>query len=122
MALCGEVNLPAKTICQCEDNRIRVNGKDICVPTSENAHQFFALDEDGHGMERGKLTQAIQKRLAKKDANYQTRWDLIWDDEVCQKYRRGEYGDYWLWNHAFFNADLDDLRHIANLIGAKEGK
>ena len=26
---------------------------------------------------------------------------------------------FWLWNYEFFNAPVEDLRHIANLIGAK---
>lgn len=26
---------------------------------------------------------------------------------------------YWLWNDAFYNAPLEDLRHIAKLIGLK---
>ena len=96
------------------------DGKLLCVVTSENAHQFFARDDDGAGMLRGKLTQAIQKTLAKRDANYQNRWDKVWDDPACQPYKRIEYADFWLWNHDFFNADIDTLRHIAKLVGAKE--
>lgn len=92
----------------------------LCVVTSENAHQFFARDDDGAGMLRGKLTQAIQKTLAKRDANYQNRWDKVWIDPACQPYKRIEYTDFWLWNHDFFNADIDTLRHIAKLVGAKE--
>ena len=92
----------------------------LCVATSENAHQFFARDDDDAGMLRGKLTQAIQKTLAKRDANYQNRWDKVWEDPTCQPYKRIEYADFWLWNHDFFNADIDTLRHIAKLVGAKE--
>lgn len=119
-AICGDVNLPAMTVCECDGAIIRHNGNDICFVRSENAYQFFAIDEDGMGMERGRLTQAIQKTLAKRDNDYQKRWDKVWDDEICQSYKREDYDDYWLWNHAFFNADIDVLRHIANLVGAKE--
>lgn len=119
-AICGDVNLPAMTMCECDGATIRYNGNDICFVRSENAHQFFAIDEDGMGMERGRLTQAIQKVLAKRDNDYQKRWDKVWGDEICQSYKREDYNDYWLWNHAFFNADIDVLRHIANLVGAKE--
>ena len=119
-AICGDVNLPAMTVCECDGAIIRHNGNDICFVRSENAYQFFAIDEDGMGMERGRLTQAIQKTLAKRDNDYQKRWDKVWDDEICQSYKREDYDDYWLWNHAFFNADIDVLRHITNLVGAKE--
>lgn len=119
-ALCGDVNIPAMTLCECDGNVIRCNGNDICFVKSENAHQFFAVNEDGMGMTRGKLTQVIQKTLAKRDDNYQARWDKVWDDAICQQYKRTEYGDYWLWNHDFFHAGIETLQYIAHLVGAKE--
>ena len=118
-ALCGDINLPAMTVCECDGTVIRHNDNNICFVKSENAHRFFALDEDGMGTERGKLTQAIQKTLSRRDSGYQERWDKVWDDEICQPYRRKEHVDYWLWNHDFFNADISNLRHIAELVGAK---
>lgn len=119
-AICGDVNLPAMTACECDGVVIKYNGKPICSARSENAHQYFAINEDGMGMVRGKLTQAIQKALAKRDNEYQQRWDKVWDDEVCQPYKRKDYDDYWLWDHDFFNADINVLRHIAKLVGVKE--
>lgn len=65
-AICGEVNLPAMTMCEEANGYIFHGDKLLCVVTSENAHQFFARDDDGAGMLRGKLTQAIQKTLAKR--------------------------------------------------------
>ena len=108
------------TVCECNGGVISHEGRPICFVKSENAHQFFAINEDGMGMERGRLTQAIQKTLAKRDNDYQKRWDKVWDDEICQSYKREDYDDYWLWNHAFFNADIDVLRHIAKLVDARE--
>lgn len=121
-AICGSINLPAMTECECEDGLITYNNTAICYATSENAHQFFAVNEDGMGMERGRLTQSIQKALAKRDGSYQERWDKVWKDSVCEEYRRKDYEDFWLWGHDFFNADIDVLRYIANLVGAKEAK
>lgn len=111
---------------ECEGGIIIYNNGIVCNENCESSHQFFARNDDGHGMERGKLTQAIMKTLAhrngKDDEQYQARWDMVWNDPVCQPYRRTDYDDYWLWNHEFFNADIDVLRHIANLVGAKEEK
>lgn len=118
-AICGEVNLPATTECESNGNFIYYNGNPICVTTSENAHQYFARNDDGQGLLRGKLTQKIQSILAKTDPQHQARWDKVWEDELCQPYRRAEYEDYWLWNDAFFNAPIEDLQHILNLIGGK---
>ncbi len=120
-AICGDVNLPTLTELDCIDGVIYHNGNVVCFVASENAHQFFARNDDGNGMLRGNLTQAIQKRLAKRDNQYQKRWDKVWEDASCQSYRRTEYDDHWIWNHDFFNAEIDVLRHIAKLVGAKEG-
>lgn len=120
-AICGDVNLPALTECESQNGFITHEGKTICRETSENAHSYFSRNDDGMGMVRGSLTQAIQKTLSKRDKDHQTRWDLIWNDSVSQKYKRFGDEDYWLWNHDFFQADIDDLRHIAKLVGAKGG-
>ena len=119
-AICGEVNLPATTACEKADQYICYKGKPLCMFTSEYAHQYFARNDDSNGMLRGKLTQAIQKALAKRDANYQKRWNNVWGDPTCQPYKRVEHEDFWLWNHDFFNADIDTLKYIAKLVGVKE--
>ncbi len=128
-AICGNVNLPAMTICQ-ETNGIlhcqvyneakgQSEHKILCRTTSENAHMHFARNDDGEGMQRGHLTEAIIKTLAKNDKRHQTRWNKVWKDKVCQAYKRPEHQDHWVWNHAFFNADIETLTYIAKLVGAK---
>ena len=119
-ALCGNINIPATTICELVNNVITYRDQAICLVTSENSHKYFARNDDGHGLLRGKLTQSITKCLEKKDTNYQNRWNKVWQDAVCQKYRRQEHNDWWLWSHEFFNASIEDLKHIANIIGVKE--
>lgn len=119
-AICGDVNLHAMTKCESNGDFITYNGLPICYIKSENAHQFFAIDEDGMGMLRGGLTRAIQKTLANRDDDYQRRWERVWNDKVCQHYKREDYDDYWLWNHEFFNADIDTLKYIALLINTKQ--
>ena len=121
--LCGPVNIPAMTELECEDGIIIYNNGIVCYEDCETAHQFFTRNDDGHGMERGRLTQAIMRTLAKTngrgDEAHQERWDRVWNDPACQPYKRADDDEYWLWNHAFFNADIGVLRHIAKLVGAK---
>lgn len=114
-AICGEVNLPALTVCEGDDKAIYLNGQPVCALKSEISHQHFARDDDGHGLERGDLTRRIIAALARKH-RHQERWDKVWDDLVCQPYRRVDYEDYWLWNHEFYNGNINDLRHIAQLV------
>lgn len=122
MALCGEVNLPALTICESDGKIIYFNGKPLCGLTSRNAHQHFARNDDGNGLERGRLTRSIEKTLSQKDNDHQARWDKVWDDPACQPYRREDYEDYWLWGHQFYEGDIEALRHIARLVGAEGGR
>lgn len=121
LSISGDVNLPAMTDCSEAGNVIYYNGNAICASTSHIAHQYFARNDDGNGMLRGKLTQSIQNTLNTRDGSYQDRWDKVWSDPVCQKYKRKEHADHWLWNHDFYNADILTLKHIAHIVGVKEG-
>lgn len=118
-SLSGDVNIPYGTKIDCTDGLLSIDGNPICGDHSQNAYEFFARDDDGNGLERGKLTQAIRKTLAKRVKDHQAKWDKVWADPLCQKYKRADHADYWLWNHEFFNAEVADLRHIAALVGAK---
>ena len=42
----------------------------------------------------------------------------VWADPLCQNYKRPEHEDFWIWNHDFYDAPVEDLRHIAALVGA----
>ena len=115
-AITSEVNIPYGTEVQCAIGYIVHGNLPICADHSQNAYDHFARNDDGKGLERGKLIQAIKKVLSKKDDGYQDRWDKVWDDEVCRRFKRVEYADYWLWNHDFYNAEIEDLRYIAGLL------
>lgn len=118
----GSVNIPYGTKLQANDKVIMFNGKPLCAVFSQSAYDYFAHNDDGQGLVRGKLVQSILSTLRKHDNLHQKRWDKIWDDTRCQKYKSSDRDDYWLWNHDFYNAEIDDLKYIANLIGAKEVK
>lgn len=115
----GRVNLPYGTEVEAVDGMIIYKGEAVCAVTSRNAHLYFARDDDGQGRERGALTLAITSTLEKRDKDHQARWDRVWEDETAQKYRRKDHEDHFLWGHAFFKAPVEDLRHIADLIGAR---
>lgn len=119
LSLSGNTNIPYGTKIDCIDGILSIEGKPLCGDHSQNAYDFFTRDDDGNGLLRGKLTQAIQAVLRKRDKGHQARWDKVWADPICQKYKRADHADYWLWNHDFFNASIYDLQHITNLIGAK---
>lgn len=116
----GLVNIPYGTKLYCENGILSLNGNQICLSSSQRAYDYFSCNDDENGLLRGKLVQAIMDTLVKKDSRHQFRWDKIWADQSIRKYKRTDHDDYWLWNYDFYNAPIEDLRHIANLIGAKE--
>ena len=116
LAICGPVNLPYGTEVSSDGAFLTVNGEKLCSITSQNAYDFFSRNDDGHGLERGKLVQDIRSTLERRDAKYQSRWDRLWADEGANKLRRTEHEDYWLWSFAFYNADVNELRRIRRLL------
>ena len=116
-AICGPVNLPYGTEVSSDGAFLTVNGEKLCSITSQNAYDFFSRNDDGMGLERGKLVHDIRSTLERRDAKYQARWDKLWSDDVANRLRRKDSPDFWIWSFDFYNADISDLRHIADLIG-----
>lgn len=115
----GPVNIPFGSVLRAEGDFLYWNDLPVCAITSQNAYEYFSRNDDGKGLERGALVEAICKRLEKRDDLYQRRWNKVWADPVSQKYRRKDQEDYWLWSFDFYNAPVEDLRHIAAIIQAK---
>lgn len=111
-----QVNIPYGTALETKGQFLALDGKPVCAVTSQNAYDYFAQNDDGCGEERGRLTLSIINRLSKHDQNHQARWNRVWEDAVCQQYRRPEHEDHWLWNYDFYNAPVADLQHIEELI------
>ena len=116
LAICGPVNLPYGTEVSSDGAFLTVNGEKLCSITSQNAYDFFSRNDDGNGLERGKLVHDIMCTLERRDAKYQSRWDRLWADEGANKLRRTDHEDYWLWSFAFYNADVNELRRIRRLL------
>ena len=113
---CGEnVNIPYGTALTTQGGFLVWKNKLMCADTSQTAYDYFSHNDDGRGKERGELVSAILIKLAKQD-NQKERWGPIWADSLCQKYKRPEYEDFWIWNYDFYNAPVEDLRYILKLV------
>lgn len=120
-AICGKVNIPYGTKLTAYGDLICLDPMHpLCYDHAQNAYDYMARDDDGRGLERGKLIQDIMSRLGKResrdDPKYQARWDVIWDDPTLRRFKRPEHDDYWLWNYDFYNAEIADLEYILNKI------
>ena len=73
-ALCGKVNIPYGTKLDEANKVISLCGNPICYTRSQNADEYFARNDDGKGLERGKLTSEIIKMLkGRTDGKYPER-------------------------------------------------
>lgn len=115
--ICGKVNIPYGTALETKDGYLLYEGSRLCVVTSQNAYDYFSQDDDGHGLERGGLVAAILARLEKRDADHQRRWDKVWENPFCLRYKRPDCEDFFIWGYDFYNAPIDDLKAIAEIVG-----
>ena len=106
----GQVNIPYGTALICQDGFLMHQNKPLCGITSQNAYDFFTQNDDGMGQERGELLNRIIPKLEKRDAGYQARWGKIWEEALCQKYKRPDQEEHWIWNFDFYNGPVEELR------------
>lgn len=124
-AIFGPVNLPYGTPCESNGNIIFYQGRPLCVVTSQKSKEHFAINDDGHGLERGEITHRIafeQFGLNQQLPEYKERWIYVWGDQSLRQYKRPETDDYWLWNDAFFHAPIEELRRISKLLDLRGKK
>lgn len=112
-----DLNLPYGTECVTSGNFIMTKEGDLlCMNSSEVANRHFARNDDGNGLERGKLTYAISYDSSKYCEETRMKWTeeeykcLI---EKWSKFRKKETPD-WVFNTDFYHADIEDLREMVN--------
>ena len=127
-AICGELNLSYGTRLVCCDGVLTLeDGRAVCFATSENAKAYFARNDDGMGLERGKLSYAIAYgkrknpplgpdgkpigfRFSEAERDMLYRDYAHWIRQDC---------DFLLFNQAFFDADVEALRELAERLKIK---
>ena len=98
-------------------------GRGICFTTSDTAKEYFAVNDDGRGLERGALTHAIAY----------SRRERKWPDKSIHRFDQAEVEmlernwSHWLrqdvdtiiFNNDFFAAQPEDLRRLADALQIK---
>lgn len=95
-------------------NFIACDNAAICSIRSEDAYKYFAIDDDGKGLERGELTHdiAYSDRRPNKNNGYRfTEAQIEVLEKEFKKFLRSDV-DTILFNHEFFNADVDELKTL----------
>lgn len=128
----GDFNIPYGTILEKRnDGILYFENKPVAVARSAASHIHFVNDEDNNGLKRYYWTSGIIKKLdgnvrstiadARDEEKEHSRlWEIIVNDKIAQKYRRVDHVDYWLWDDTFYNAPLEDLKHIGSIIDIKD--
>lgn len=97
--------------------------KGICYVTSHAAHVHFARNDDGRGLRRGALTYAIafapreRRHSGGKIFRFSER-EIAMLQRDYPHFLRQDTGTI-LFNHAFFNADIDEIEKLAAALGIK---
>ena len=116
---------PCRVVVDQGEGYIICHNRRVCCVNSQTALDFFTRNDDGNGIKRRKIIDAIFNVLNTLPKNeidgkiFSKKWDIVWSDPICQKCRRQDIEGHWLWGYDFYNSSIDDLLHIANLIGAK---
>lgn len=92
----------------------------LMTDTCTNCYNHLSRNDDDNGLRRGQLTKDIISKLSRsnyeRQEDYDNQWEIIWNDTLCLKYKRKDHEDFWLWNHEFYNASIEDLEYIKSLI------
>ena len=119
----GEFNIPYGMEVESKDGFLWHQKKRICSDHSAVMREYFARNDDGLGQKRSKVAHSIIDAMLMQDGetkeDWQKRWDVLWNDAVCNKYRKDHSETTFLWGIDFYNAPLLDLYHIAALAGVK---
>lgn len=116
-----DMNIPYGTKLTCEGLVIKQDGESLCFCTSENAHRYFARNDDGQGLRRGALTYAIAYAKRERTSDDGLRRQRFTDREIkmlCSYWSHFLVKDVpvILFNHDFFNADVESLERMADAL------
>lgn len=98
-------------------------GRGICFTTSEVAHQYFAVNDDGRGLERGALSHAIayghrERKWANKSIHRFSEEEVEMLERDWGHWLRQDV-DTILFNNDFFAAQPEELRLLADALKIK---
>ena len=119
-AACGDdVNFPYGSKFNTIGKFIAYNNKAICATTSEVAHMYFARNNDGQGLLRGKITWAIAFKPVDRSNGERFRLTEKQREILCNKWERFLIPniDFVLFNNDFFNAEIIELKQLAYELG-----
>lgn len=121
--------LPVGTLVKNYDGQMVYNGIFMCLTRSEHSHECLVGDDDKKWRKRSALIDQVNHLILAEDVKgelsgetwlelKEDRLQGLWDFEISMKYCRGGTieTDSFLWNDAFYCADIQDLERIRNML------
>ena len=126
-------------------DKLYIGAKPIVAVTSQKAHVFFTLNDDGKALERRELINGINDMLNGYSSDYQSKRQAIennlemppWEREsriaeltdlsvgAFERIHADETASGFItngfWNHRFFTASIADLEHVLALVKGESG-
>ena len=98
-------------------------GRGICFTTSEEAKKYFAVNDDGRGLERGAITHAIaysqrERKWADKSVHRFSEAEVEMLEREWGHWLRQDV-DTILFNNDFFAAQPEELQRLADALKIK---
>ena len=117
------VNISAQSVLLCKGDILFYNDIPLAFVTSQVSLDYFTTNDDGKGMERGKIIDEIFSILTNKPYSSEQEakkrleaWDRVWSSEFCLSFKRKDHADFWLWNYEFYNTSVNNLKIILQII------
>lgn len=107
-----DVNIPYSTELTCIGPWIVRDNKAVCAVHSDTAHKYFARNDDGCGLLRGKYTRKIAWEPRDRGGFRFTEDERELLATKWKKFLRPEH-EFIIFNDAFFAAEIMDLRQLA---------
>lgn len=136
LAIDGRLSIPERAELTLTDGILLYNGRKVCYPSSANAYAHFSRNDDNHGLERFKLIQDINGRIAElrteRDDRIRTEAPdhaededpVEWMSEIpdrAEEFFGSMVGSPFLdifpdgsrrWNKGFYDATVNELKRI----------
>lgn len=98
-------------------------GRGICFTTSDTAKEYFAVNDDGRGLERGAITHAIaysqrERKWADKSVRRFSEAEVEMLEREWGHWLRQDV-DTILFNNDFFAAQPEELQRLADALKIK---
>ena len=116
--ICGKVNIPYGTALETEDGYLLYEGSRLCAVTSQNAYDYFQPRRRRAWAGARRPGGRNPRPPGEKGTQTTSAAGIRSGKALCVcGYKRPDCEDFFIWGYDFYNAPIDDLKAIAEIVG-----